>query len=54
VLLCIEHWTIPREEFLELLLFKVDDQIFDGDGFNTLTVALRHHLLVAEEDSVPQ
>jgi len=46
----MECWTTPRVEFLKLLLVKVDDQSFDGDGFSTLTVAMRHHLLVAEED----
>ena len=50
----MERWTIPREEFFELLLVKVDDQIFDGDEFSTLTVALPHHLLVPEEDPGPQ
>ena len=40
VLPCMECWATPREKFLELFLVKVDDQIFDGNGFNILTVAL--------------
>ena len=51
---CMEGWASPREEFLELFLIKVDDQVFNGKGFNTLTVTLRHHLLVAKEDPIPQ
>ena len=51
---CMECWTTSREEFLKVLLVKVDDQGFDGDGFSTLIVALLHHLLIAEEDSIPQ
>ena len=38
----------PREEFLELLLVKVDDQVLNDNGFSILTVTLWHHLLVAE------
>ena len=53
MLSCMEYWVTPREEFFELFLVKVDDQVFDGDGFNTLTVALQHRLLVAEENLCP-
>ena len=28
----------------------MNDQVFDDDGLRILTVALRHYLLVAEED----
>ena len=55
-LLCFHAWSarLPREEFLEFFLVKVDDHVFDGNGFRILTVALRHHLLVAKEDFIPQ
>ena len=50
---CMSCWTTPREEFLELLLVKVDDQVFNNNGYSILIVTLRHHLLVVEED-IPQ
>ena len=53
MLSCMSCWTTPKEEFFELLLIKVDDQVFDGNGFKILTVALRHYLFVAEEDCSP-
>jgi len=37
---CMSCWTTPREEFLELLLVKVDDQVFNNNGFSILTVTL--------------
>ena len=51
---CMERWATPREEFFKIFLVKVDDQVSDGNGFRILTVALRRHLLIAEEDLIPQ
>ena len=50
MLLGVVHWTTLGEEFLELLLVKVNDQVLDSHGFSTLSVALRHRLRIAEED----
>jgi len=49
-----ECWITLREALLELFLVKVNDQIFNGDAFSTLTIALQHHLLVVKEDLTRQ
>jgi len=53
VLPCMECWATPREEFLKLFLVKVDDQVFDGNGFSILTVACDSISLLRKKTFVP-
>ena len=51
--LCMECWATPREEFLEFFLVKVDDQVFDGNGFNILTAACDNISLLRKKTFIP-
>ena len=34
---CVEHWTTSREEFFELSLVEMKDQVFEGNRLKILT-----------------